>query len=59
VADEPSPTAITPTADAIPMKRYASPSDIAGAVLYLADGTDYVTGQVLLVDGGTSLQSIW
>ncbi len=59
VADEPSPTAITPMADAIPMKRYASPSDIAGAVIYLADGTDYVTGQVLLVDGGTSLQSIW
>ncbi len=59
VAEEPSPTAITPSADTIPMQRYASPSDIAGAVLYLADGTSYVTGQTLLVDGGTSLQSIW
>jgi len=59
VADEPSPTAITPPAHAIPMQRYAAPADIAGAVLYLAEGTDYVTGQTLVVDGGTGLQSIW
>ncbi len=59
VADEPAPTAITPPADAIPMKRYATPGDIAGAVLALAEGTGYITGQTLLVDGGTSLQSIW
>ncbi len=59
VADEQAPTAITPPVKAIPMQRYAAPSDIAGAVLYLAEDTGYVTGQTLLVDGGTSLQSIW
>lgn len=59
VADEPASTAVTPAPAAIPMRRYAAPSDITGAVLYLAEGTGYVTGQTLLVDGGTSLQSIW
>ncbi len=39
--------------DAIPMKRMASPEEIAGAILFLA-GPDasYITGQVLRIDGG-------
>jgi 3-oxoacyl-[acyl-carrier protein] reductase len=37
----------------IPLKRMGDPSDIAKAVAYLAsDAADYVTGQVLSVDGG-------
>jgi NAD(P)-dependent dehydrogenase (short-subunit alcohol dehydrogenase family) len=59
LADEPAPTPITPRVESIPMQRYAVPSDIAGAVVFLAEGTGYITGQTLLVDGGTSLQSIW
>lgn len=37
------------------MKRYGDPSDIVGAVLYLATVARYVTGQVFVVDGGRSV----
>jgi 3-oxoacyl-[acyl-carrier protein] reductase len=37
----------------IPLKRIGSPGDIAQAALFLAsDGSSYITGQVLSVDGG-------
>jgi len=37
----------------IPLSRLGSPLDVSNAVLYLASqGADYVTGQVLVVDGG-------
>jgi 3-oxoacyl-[acyl-carrier protein] reductase len=38
-----------------PLQRIASPDDIAGAVLGLIIGGDFVTGQTLIVDGGLSL----
>ena len=38
---------------AIPMKKFGEPVDIAKAALFLAcDLSDYITGQVLAVDGG-------
>ena len=37
------------------LKRWGSPDDIAQTVLYLVEGTDFVTGQVLAVDGGRLL----
>ena len=38
---------------AIPLKRGGSPEDVANACVFLAsDLSDYVTGQVLNVDGG-------
>jgi len=39
--------------DAIPLKRGGSPKDVAKSALFLAsDLSDYVTGQVIQVDGG-------
>lgn len=40
----------------IPLSRMGSPEDIARAVVFLAGrGGDYITGQVLCVDGGMSI----
>ena len=42
-------------ASGYPLKRVARPEDIAGAIVGLVTGGDFVTGQTLLVDGGLSL----
>ena len=39
----------------IPLRRVASPEDIAEAILSLAFGSPFVTGQTLVIDGGLSL----
>lgn len=38
--------------DFIPLKRLGEPEDIAKTVKFLAADTDYITGQVIEVDGG-------
>ncbi|HSE05594.1 MAG TPA: SDR family oxidoreductase [Methylomirabilota bacterium] len=39
----------------IPMGRHGRPADVAQAVRFFATCSDYVTGQVLFVDGGMSV----
>lgn len=36
----------------VPLRRIGTPEDYGDAILYLAAGADYVTGQTLNVDGG-------
>ncbi len=41
----------------IPLKRIGQPEDLSGVVVFLASkASDYITGQVLCVDGGFSAQ---
>ncbi len=43
---------------AVPLGRWGEPRDVADAVVFLAStGGAYITGQVLVVDGGLSMQS--
>lgn len=45
------------TIAAIPWKRMGEPADIANAIVFLAsDKADYITGQILVVDGGWTLR---
>lgn len=39
-----------------PLKRIGDPADIAQTVLFLVEGSDFITGQVVVVDGGRSIQ---
>lgn len=39
------------------LKRQGSPSDIANAIIYLVRDAGYVSGQVITVDGGRSINS--
>jgi 3-oxoacyl-[acyl-carrier protein] reductase len=41
--------------EATPMRRAATPDDIADAVVFLALGTSLMTGQVVVVDGGRTM----
>jgi 3-oxoacyl-[acyl-carrier protein] reductase len=38
-----------------PMKRAATPDDIADVVAFLATGSSLVTGQIVVVDGGRTM----
>ncbi len=40
----------------MPLRRYATPDEVASAVTWLAgDGAAYVTGAVIPVDGGLGM----
>ena len=36
----------------IPIGRFGTPEEVAQAIAFFIEGADYVTGQVLCVDGG-------
>jgi NAD(P)-dependent dehydrogenase (short-subunit alcohol dehydrogenase family) len=38
-----------------PLGRMGSPSDVAAAAVFLVEGSDFITGAVLPVDGGRAL----
>jgi NAD(P)-dependent dehydrogenase (short-subunit alcohol dehydrogenase family) len=53
----PFETITAPLLARTPMRRFATPEEIAPAALFLASsGARYVTGQTLRVDGGFSVQ---
>jgi pteridine reductase len=36
----------------IPLQRFGTPDDVAATVRFLVTGPDFITGQVVAVDGG-------
>jgi len=54
-AAEQSEQAMRDILDRVPLQRQGTPDDIAGAVEFLALDAPYITGQILAVDGGRTL----
>lgn len=44
-----------PPVEKIPLRKYGKPSDITDAVVFLAVSSNYITGQVIQVDGGVTI----
>jgi 3-oxoacyl-[acyl-carrier protein] reductase len=49
------PQVIAKASSGFPLQRIATADEVAGAILGLITGGDFVTGQTLIVDGGLSL----
>lgn len=52
----PDPQAQQELLDHIPMRRSGDPRDIARTVLFLVRDADYISGQIIAVDGGRTLR---
>jgi pteridine reductase len=55
VPEDYSPEERDRLARSTPLRRLGSPSDVVSALLYLLEEGDFLTGQVLVVDGGRFL----
>ena len=55
IEDEEDPSLRHLPSAKIPLKKFGTPSDITSLVLYLATTASYITGQIILVDGGRSI----
>jgi 2-deoxy-D-gluconate 3-dehydrogenase len=45
--------------DSIPLGRWGTPEDVAGAALFLCSpAASFITGSVLVVDGGQTLSTL-
>jgi len=53
--DQMSDTIKQQVIEKVPLKRTGSPEDIARTALFLATSASYMTGQIITVDGGSSL----
>ena len=47
-----SPEDIEAVERAVPLKRWGTPEDVAAVVLFILEGTDFMTGSIVTVDGG-------
>ncbi len=54
--DESGPELRQSLQKSIPLKRLCSTLDVAEAVVYLASGADFMTGQMLVLDGGENIR---
>jgi len=52
---EENPTNKQQVLDKIPLQKLGTPEEIVNLVLYLAQKTNYITGQIINVDGGRNL----
>jgi pteridine reductase len=56
VPDDYSPAERARLAETTPLKRLGQPDDAVQALLFLLEGADFITGDVLVVDGGRVLR---
>lgn len=55
--EETPPVALQELQSKIPQRRFGSPEDVVRSVLFLLAGPSFITGQILVVDGGRSIAS--
>lgn len=55
IPNEESGDIIHPPIEKIPLKKYGRPSDITDMVVFLATSSNYITGQIIRVDGGVTI----
>ena len=53
--DDFSASTVAAVAQATPLQRIGDPEDLLQTTLYLVEGTDFVTGAVIPVDGGRTI----
>lgn len=55
IPNEETSDIIHPSIEKIPLRKYGMPSDITNMIVFLSTTSNYITGQVIRVDGGATL----